>query len=170
VRVSAPHRQQLERAQRYVSNRAMKEHVSTPNRQLPTPKRRGFQTLGSWELAVDVGFFQQPAKRSELEMGPDMNRAQIERIVMNALDIANQSRVPEQRLDVSATARLFGGSSPLDSLGLVALLIDIEDAFQAEGVDIVLSDERALAQTRSPFRNVPSLVAYIEGLTSKAQV
>jgi hypothetical protein len=37
-----------------------------------------------------------------------------------------------------------------------------------EGHDIVLSDERAVSQRRSPFRDVPSLVQYIDQLVNGA--
>jgi acyl carrier protein len=67
-------------------------------------------------------------------------------------------------LDVSPTAPLFGGDGPLDSLGLVGLSIEIEEAFALKGCHITLSDERALSQRRSPFRDVRSLVDYIETL------
>jgi len=93
-----------------------------------------------------------------------MNRAQVLDIVLGAVDTANRARAAGHLIEVSATASLFGGSSPLDSLGLVALLIDIEDAFEQHGIQIVISDERALAQSRSPFRDVPALVDYISGL------
>ena len=84
--------------------------------------------------------------------------------VLEAVEQANRSRVPEQQLQVSPEAALFGAPSPLDSLGLVALLIDIEEAFERQGHAIVLSDERALSQSRSPFRNISSLADYIQQL------
>jgi acyl carrier protein len=93
-----------------------------------------------------------------------LNQSEILEIVLEALTASNQGRLENMRLEVSPTAKLFGRSSPLDSLGLVALLIDIEDAFDRRGVTIVLSDERAMAQSRSPFRDVPALVEYIGGL------
>lgn len=93
-----------------------------------------------------------------------MDRVKILRIVLEAVTQANQTRVAGQQLDVSPEAPLFGAPSPLDSLGLVALLIDIEEAFEREGHPIVLSDERALSQSRSPFRSIPALVDYIQQL------
>jgi acyl carrier protein len=96
-----------------------------------------------------------------------VDRDRITEIVLNAVRMANQSRGAEQQLEVSATAPLFGAPSPLDSLGLVALLIDIEEAFQQEGHSIVISDERALSQRRSPFRDVPSLVDYVNRLLTE---
>lgn len=82
--------------------------------------------------------------------------------MLDAVEQANRSRVPELQLETSPEAPLFGAPSPLDSLGLVALLIDIEEALASAGYSIVLSDERALSQSRSPFRNISSLVDYIE--------
>lgn len=95
-----------------------------------------------------------------------MDRDRIQSIVLDAVAQANHTRVAGQQLEVSPDAPLFGAPSPLDSLGLVALLIDLEEAFDRDGHPIVLSDERALSQSRSPFRSVPALVDYIEQLTS----
>lgn len=86
-------------------------------------------------------------------------------IVLKVVEQANLARVTTQQLEVSPTAALFGPSSPLDSLGLVALLIDIEEAFDQAGHPVTLSDERALSQTRSPFRDIPALVSYLSTLT-----
>ena len=97
-----------------------------------------------------------------------MQRVDVRAVVLSALESANQTRVAGERLDVSPTAAIFGPSSPLDSLGLVALLIDIEEAFDRAGVPIVLSDERAVSQTRSPFRDVPALVDYIVAVLGDA--
>jgi len=58
---------------------------------------------------------------------------------------------------------LFGSNSELDSLGLVNLIVSveqyIEDAFH---VVIVIADDRALSQKYSPFKTVGSLANYIE--------
>jgi acyl carrier protein len=85
----------------------------------------------------------------------------IREIVLDAMRSANLGRAASAQPIVAADAPFFGPTSLLDSLGLVALLLDIEEALQARGRDVVLSDERAMSQTRSPFRTVESLVAYI---------
>jgi len=93
-----------------------------------------------------------------------VQRSQILALVLDAVAQTNRSRVPDQQLDASPEAPLFGAPSPLDSLGLVALLIDIEEALGDAGHSVVLSDERALSQSRSPFRSIGALVDYIEQL------
>jgi hypothetical protein len=82
-------------------------------------------------------------------------------VVLQALTNTNLSRTPETQLSVSRDAAIFGPASPLDSLGLLTLLLDIEEDLQAAGAVVRLSDDRAMSQTRSPFRSVESLVDYI---------
>ena len=82
-------------------------------------------------------------------------------VVLQAMRATNQARDAASQLVVSADAPIFGADSSLDSLGLVGLLLDVEEGLQAAGCDVVLSDERAVSQKRSPFRNVQSLVAYV---------
>jgi acyl carrier protein len=87
---------------------------------------------------------------------------QIQTIILDALQMANQAREDDQQLLVSSDARLFGNGGQLDSMGLVALIIDIEEALREAGYNIILTNERAMSRTQSPFKDVPSLVAYIE--------
>jgi len=85
----------------------------------------------------------------------------IQQVVLQALAAVNLGRDEASQLAVSPDAPVFGPDSLLDSLGLVGLLLDIEEGLQAIGCNVVLSDERAVSQKRSPFRSVQTLVAYI---------
>ncbi len=96
-----------------------------------------------------------------------MDRDAIQDVVLEAVRNANLARDPSEQLEVSAAAPLFGRGSPLDSLGLVGLLIDVEEGLHAAGVTVTLNDDRAMSQTRSPFRSVPALVDYISGLVTE---
>jgi acyl carrier protein len=91
-----------------------------------------------------------------------MTTAELEAIVLRAVANLNMARTAEAQLSVSSQAPLFGPESSLDSLGLVSLLIDIEEALSDRGVDVTLSDVNAMSASLSPFRSVPALVAYIE--------
>lgn len=93
----------------------------------------------------------------------------VELIVLDALRNANLARDPSAQLVVAPGAPVFGPGSPLDSLGLVALLLDIEDALRDRGCPVLLSDERAVSQKRSPFRSVTTLVDYIGSLLQTEQ-
>ena len=82
-------------------------------------------------------------------------------VVLQAIKTTNAARPPSSLLTESSEAPLFGPGSPLDSLGLLTLLLDIEEDMQRAGCPVRLSDDRAMSQTRSPFRSVTSLVDYI---------
>jgi acyl carrier protein len=82
-------------------------------------------------------------------------------IVIQALELSNQSRSDDSQIPISDTSILFGQNGHLDSMALVALLMDIEDAFQEQGIEISLSDEKAMSLSRSPFKDIPSITQYI---------
>lgn len=70
--------------------------------------------------------------------------------------------------EVTSATAIYGRRAALDSTQLVSLIVDVEDAVQrAFGVEIVLADERAMSQTRSPFADVATLAAYIETLLNE---
>ena len=54
-----------------------------------------------------------------------MATADIEAIVVGAIRNANRARTPDQQLSEEPDAVVFGPGSPLDSLGLVALMIEL---------------------------------------------
>lgn len=63
-------------------------------------------------------------------------------------------------------AFLIGRGAVLDSLGLVNLILEVEQRLEAEhDLTLVLADERAMSQKHSPFRSVGSLTDYICRLT-----
>jgi len=62
-------------------------------------------------------------------------------------------------------ASLLGPQSILDSLGLVTLLVELEERLEDEfDLPLTLADERAMSQKSSPFRTVESLASYISTL------
>jgi acyl carrier protein len=65
-------------------------------------------------------------------------------------------------VNIAADTRLIGREAVLDSMGLVNLIVEVEQRLEEElDVTIVLADERAMSQKNSPFRSVQSLTDYI---------
>jgi acyl carrier protein len=91
-----------------------------------------------------------------------MTSTEIQALVLRAMANVNLARRPDAQLSLEPDAPIFGEGSPLDSFGLVSLLIDIEEALQDRGVNASVSDARAMSRTRSPFRSVQTLVTYIQ--------
>jgi acyl carrier protein len=90
-----------------------------------------------------------------------MTSAEVHAIVVQAILTLNQGRAADQQIPTDPAAPLYGSGATLDSLGLVSLVIDVEEALDDHGVRVSLSDERALSQRESPFRTIDALVRYV---------
>jgi len=81
------------------------------------------------------------------------------------LDLVAESLREEVALPAEtnvAEVRLVGPQAVLKSVGLVALLIGVEDRLRhRHGLLVSLMDEHALSQSRSPFRTVGTLADYL---------
>ncbi len=89
-------------------------------------------------------------------------KAEIVELILESL--REQSAVsahPELAAPTPET-RLLGEKAVLDSIGLVSLIVDLEEKVAARfGKEIVLADERAMSLRYSPFRRVESLADYV---------
>jgi D-alanine--poly(phosphoribitol) ligase subunit 2 len=84
------------------------------------------------------------------------------RIIFDAVAEINEQRPPDQRLTVSPDMVIFGKEGKLDSLGLVSLIVAVEQRIEDEyGVAVTLADERAVSASSSPFRTAASLADYV---------
>jgi hypothetical protein len=100
-----------------------------------------------------------------------LTRTEIIDEIYAALSRENQARGPSDQIPLIPEARLFGIEGMLTSFDLVSLLLELEDSILARsGQQISLSDERAMAQHKNPFRNPASLADYIFKLMTDTQV
>jgi acyl carrier protein len=91
-----------------------------------------------------------------------VERADVTQLIVKCLDevLAQTDGVSPGPVDESTS--LIGRSAVLGSLGLVTLIVDVEQRLQAEhGITVTLVDDRAMSQKHSPFRTVRTLVDYI---------
>lgn len=90
-----------------------------------------------------------------------MTREEVLEIVRDAVTAFNETR-DEEPLAYAPETPLYGAHSTLDSLDLVALLVEVESRLAERfGLEQALSDDRALSQQRSPFRTIGTLTDYI---------
>ena len=83
--------------------------------------------------------------------------------VNSAVDDLNEVLDPDERVEKSPEVALIGTDARLDSLGLVNLIVLVEEKVQQQfGVGITLVDERAMSQSKSPFRTLGSLADFVE--------
>ena len=87
------------------------------------------------------------------------------RIIFNAIENYNEQVEEENILPLSSDLELFSKNGRLDSLGLVNLIICIEEKFEEHtGSSVVIADEKAMSQSNSPFRSVSTLAEYMASL------
>lgn len=78
------------------------------------------------------------------------------------LNLQLENKIPVER---GVDAPLYGQNGVLDSVGLVSLVVEVEQAIEDEtGVSITLANEGAMSQKRSPFGSIGALVEYAESL------
>jgi acyl carrier protein len=84
-------------------------------------------------------------------------------VVLNRLALLGKELGKPALMQADDSTHLLGGQSPLDSIGLVTLIADLEGDIQREfGKTVILADEKAMSLTLSPFRKVSTLIDYIE--------
>jgi acyl carrier protein len=65
--------------------------------------------------------------------------------------------------DVGSETPLFGQEGILDSVGLVTLIVAVEQAIEDTfGVSVSLADEKAMSQRHSPYRTIGTLAEYAQ--------
>ena len=98
----------------------------------------------------------------------ELNRqAVVETILSSLHDLLEESTEGELPALDEAT-RLIGRSATLDSMGLVTLIVEVEQRLEADyDLVVVLADDRAMSQTRSPFLSVGSLADYVMQLAAE---
>lgn len=91
-----------------------------------------------------------------------LNREIISAMVLLSLQeaLALKEHPPEGELQ--SRTQLIDPNEALDSVGLVTLIIDLEQKIDEEyGVALTLADDRAMSQKNSPFRTVEPLTNYL---------
>jgi len=83
--------------------------------------------------------------------------------IYDSIDSLNAQLPSDEHIAKSDDTTLFGSDSKIDSLGLINLIVAVEQNITDEyDIIITLADERAMSQEKSPFRTVSSLADYIE--------
>jgi len=92
-----------------------------------------------------------------------MEKNQIVEIIFKCIEEFNTENGGHIACDLNA--KFFGIDNGLDSLGLVNLIVNIEDSVNENfNIAIALADEKAMSQTRSPFGSIDKLADYILSL------
>lgn len=96
------------------------------------------------------------------------DRTAIEALILESVQLLAEDFELNALKAPTADTALYGEGGALDSMALVNLIADIEDALSEKfEIEIALADEKAMSAKNSPYRNVRSLTdAVIERMPS----
>jgi D-alanine--poly(phosphoribitol) ligase subunit 2 len=85
----------------------------------------------------------------------------VELIVYKCIEELNHQLPAELKLQSSLDTILIGEGGVLDSLGLITLVVSLEEAMVEVGIHTALLEEEFLVDSEGPLRTVGSLVDLI---------
>ena len=95
---------------------------------------------------------------------------EIERLIIELLKKIGNEKKMLSLLDADSDTKLYGREGNLDSLSLVRFAIELEEAiYEKYGLSISIVDDRAMSQSRSPFKSVGTIKEYILELVENGQ-
>ena len=87
---------------------------------------------------------------------------EIEKIIIGALEKLNEEFPNDKKITINNQIALLEEESEIDSISLVALIVDIESRINSNyDLELSLTDDRAMIRAESPFLNVQTLKNYI---------
>jgi acyl carrier protein len=68
----------------------------------------------------------------------------------------------EVEMEITGSTRLIGGNNQIESIDLVNIILDVEEAFRNNNIQISLTSEKAMSVKNSPFATIASLVDFLD--------
>jgi acyl carrier protein len=97
-----------------------------------------------------------------LENYPFMLRSEVLQEIYQAIARVNEIRGLKDQIPCREDTLLYGPEGGLDSLGLVSLILDVEQAVnERTKAALTLADAQAMGLRRNPFRDVRSLADHV---------
>jgi len=91
-----------------------------------------------------------------------INKEIATKLIFKGIKDYNTQVNKKNQLPISIELELFSENGVLDSLGLVNLIMSIEEQFEDYlDTSIVIADEKAMSQKNSPFQSVQSMADYL---------
>ncbi len=90
-----------------------------------------------------------------------IDRNQAIEAIYAAVDELNTQLAAGQHLEKNTDAHLIGDTSPLDSLGLINLLVAVEQVLaERHGTSVQLLDENLFGETDGPYQTLGTLADF----------
>ena len=96
-----------------------------------------------------------------------MNKINLaQEILKTAIDEYNEINV--NKIYFNENAELYGANGVLDSLGLVSLIVIVEEIIENKlSLSITLANDKAFSQSKSPFSTINSFINYVDEIINE---
>jgi len=85
----------------------------------------------------------------------------IEKLIFNTIDTVNSDLGIE--IEKSRKSEIIGGASPLDSLGVISFLMELESNVENSlGIEITLVNDDVLSKDDNPLKNVGTIIDHLK--------
>jgi acyl carrier protein len=92
----------------------------------------------------------------------------VEIVVASLQEVFAQTGLPAPE-SVTDDTVLVGNDAVLDSLGVVSLIVEVEQRLEAaHGISVTLANDKAMSQRNSPFRTVGVLADHVVAMAQEA--
>lgn len=94
----------------------------------------------------------------------------VEELIQEAILELNEQLEEDRKISYSEDLKLIGVNAALESISFVTLIAILEDLISDRlDKNILIVNDRAFSQERSPFRSVESLSDYVTGLLHETE-
>lgn len=94
----------------------------------------------------------------------------VEELIQEAILELNEQLDEDRKISYSEDLKLIGVNAALESISFVTLIAILEDLISDRlDKNILIVNDRAFSQERSPFRSVGSLSDYVTGLLHETE-
>lgn len=98
---------------------------------------------------------------SKIIMAP-ISEERLTQLIYTVIDELNPNFSDDEKIEKSMDAALFGQNGKLDSLGLVELMLQIEQKIYDDlNIPVSLAIENAMSKNENPFKTLGTLHRYI---------
>ena len=92
----------------------------------------------------------------------NIDRETIKDVIFSAAKSFNTTQDPNSQIVLDEATVLIGQGAAIDSMGLVSLLIEIEQQLQEKlQLSVNFTSEKAMAARVSPFRRIRTVIEFI---------
>ncbi len=89
-------------------------------------------------------------------------KEKITKIIIDSINDFNEDLADDEKISTELDSNIYGGNSPLDSMGLVSFIVNLEQFLEDElNESLSLADEKAMSRKSNPYKSINTLADFV---------